>query len=108
MVRFSHVGLVTDRKQENEIWMEKMRVWVTRASAHPFLIEWLRFAPDSPVEGPVREQPHVGFTVDDLDEDSKGMKVLMEPIWVTENVRIGYYEYRDGAIVELMERKAHT
>jgi hypothetical protein len=66
-------------------------------------VEWLRFEPDSPVTGPVREKSHVAYRVDDLAEAAKGLKVLIEPFEVGGFVRAGFYEYEDGSVVELMQ-----
>ena len=68
----------------------------------PFRIEWLRFEPDSPVTGPVRELPHVAFRVDSIREAAAGLKVLLEPFDAGIAV-VGFYETRDGGVVEFME-----
>jgi hypothetical protein len=36
-------------------------------------------------------------------EASRGLKVLLEPFEVGGFVRVGFYEYKDGTVVELME-----
>ena len=102
-MKFEHIGLITDEKKEGEDWVESTRVWVTNPKAHPFQVEWLRYEPDSPVTGPVREKSHVAYSVDNLDEAAKDLKVLLEPFEVGGFVRVGFYEYRDGTVVELME-----
>jgi hypothetical protein len=56
---FDHVGVPTTEKKEGESWVESTRVWVTNPRAHPANVEWLRFEPDSPVQGPLRTQPHL-------------------------------------------------
>lgn len=100
---FDHVGLITEDKKEAEDWVEATRVWVTNPKEHPFHVEWLRYEPDSPVKGPVRERPHVAYRVDDIESASKGLKVLLEPFEVGGFVRVGFYETRDGVVVELMQ-----
>ncbi len=100
---FDHVGFVTDEKKDNEDWVESTRVWVTNPKAHPLNVEWLRYEPDSPVTGPVRERAHVSYRVDSIDEASKGMKVLIEPFFANEQLRVGFFEYKDGSVVEFME-----
>ncbi len=102
-MKFEHIGLITDRKQAGEDFVESTRVWVTNPKEHPFHVEWLRYEPDSPVTGPVREQAHVAYSVENLQEASKGLRVLLEPFEVGGFVRVGFYEYQDGAVVELME-----
>ena len=101
---FDHIGVITDEKKEDEIWVDATRVWVTDYKKHPYKVEWLRYEPDSPVKGPVREMPHVAYRVENLKEASKGMKILLEPFDVGFAV-VGFYESEDGAVVEFMEYK---
>lgn len=103
-MEFNHIGLITDEKKKDESFVDATKVWVTNPHEHPFKIEWLRFEPDSPVTGPVRNQSHVSFKVDDLEEKSKGLKVLLEPFDVG-FATVGFYQTQDGAVVELMEYK---
>jgi hypothetical protein len=100
---FDHIGLITDTKKDDEDWVESSRVWVTSPVKHPFNVEWLRYEPDSPIEGPVRDLPHVAFRVDSIETASAGMKVLLEPFEVGGFVRVGFYQADDGAVVEFME-----
>ena len=37
---------------------------------------------------------------------SRGLKVLLEPWLVTPTLRVGFYEYADGTVVELAEERA--
>lgn len=100
---FDHIGLITEKKKKGEDWVEATRVWVTNPKEHSFHVEWLRYEPDSPVKGPVREQSHVAYRVDDIEAVSKGLKVLLEPFDVGGFVRVGFYETQDGAVIELMQ-----
>ena len=102
-LKFEHIGLVTDEKKAGEDFVESTRVWVTNPKEHPFHVEWLRYEPDSPVTGPVRERCHVAYSVESLAEATKGLKVLLEPFEVGGFARVGFYEYQDGTVVELME-----
>ena len=102
-MEFEHIGLITNEKKDREDWVEATRVWVTNPKQHPFKVEWLRFEPDSPVTGPVREKPHVAYRVENLDQTAKGLKVLIEPFVVGGFVRAGFYEYEDGSVLELMQ-----
>jgi hypothetical protein len=102
-MEFDHVGLITDEKKDDENWVESTKVWVTNPKDHPFHVEWLRYENDTPVKGPVRERTHIAYNVDNLEEASKGLKVLLEPFEVGGFLRVGFYEYKDGTVVELME-----
>jgi hypothetical protein len=102
-MEFDHVGMITDQPKSEEDFVEATRVWVTDPKEHPYHVEWLRYEPDSPVTGPVRECPHVAYRVTNLEETAKDMKVLLEPFEVGGFVRVGFYQSQDGAVIELME-----
>lgn len=101
-MEFDHLGMITTEKKDEEIYVPATKVWVTDFRKHPFHIEWLRFEPDTPVTGPVREKPHVAYRVDSIAEASRGMKVLLEPFDAGIAV-VGFFETADGGIVEFME-----
>ena len=103
-MQYDHLGIPTTRKQAREFWVEQSRVWVTDAHKHRFGVEWLRYEPDSPVTGPLRDQPHLSFRVDrreEIEEIGQGMKVLLKPFDAGFCIA-GFYETDDGAIIELV------
>jgi hypothetical protein len=102
-MEFSHIGLITDQPKPGEVFVAPTRVWITDFVKHPFHVEWLRFEPDSPVSWPVRDQPHVAYRVDSIEDASRGMEVLLEPFQPLENLRVGFYQSADGAVIEFME-----
>ncbi|NLX53487.1 MAG: VOC family protein [Planctomycetaceae bacterium] len=101
-MEFDHLGIITTEKREGEIYVPATKVWVTDFRTHPYHIEWLRYEPDTPVTGPVRNLPHVAFRVDSIREASKGLKVLLEP-FDAGLAFVGFFETPDGGVVELME-----
>ncbi len=103
-MQFDHIGIVTTEKKPDEIFIEPTRVWITDFQKHPYRVEWLRYEPDTPVTGPVREMPHVAYRVESIDEAAQGMKVLLEPFDAGIAV-VGFYQTDDGAVVEFMEYK---
>ena len=103
-MEFDHVGIVTTEKKPDEIFISPTRVWITDFQKHPYRVEWLRYEPDSPVTGPVRQRPHVAYRVDSIEEAAQGLKVLLEPFDV-EFAVVAFFETPDGAVVELMEYK---
>ena len=103
-MQFDHVGIITTEKKTDEIFIEPTRVWITDFQKHPYRVEWLRYEPDSPVTGPVREVPHVAFRVDDIEVAAKGLKVLLEPFDVGFAV-VAFYQTDDGAVIEFMKYK---
>src|SRR6516165_8643717 len=90
MRRFHHVGVITDEQQPGEIYVAETSVHVTNPVDHPYRVEYLRFEPDSPVSGPVRDQPHMAFGVDDLDAEIAGEHVLLGPFRAMEGLRIAF------------------
>lgn len=103
-MRFDHVGVPTTEERENEMYVEETKVWVTDPEGHPMNIEFLRFEPDSPVTGPVREQQHVAFRVADLDEAVEGEDVRLGPFYATDSLRVVFF-LRDGAVFEFMDHE---
>ena len=106
-MQFDHVGIVTNEKKPGAVFVEATRVWVTNLEDHPYRVEWLYFEPDSPVTGPLRECPHIGYRVDSVAaiyEASRGLKVLLEPFDAGFAVA-GFYQTPDGAAVEFVTYK---
>jgi hypothetical protein len=103
-MQFDHIGIVTTEKKPGEIFIEPTRVWITEFQTHPYRVEWLRYEPDSPVTGPVREMPHVAYRVDDIEVAAEGMNVLLEPFDVGFAV-VAFYQTDDGAVIEFMKYK---
>ena len=102
MRKFHHVGLPTDDKQPNEIYVEATKVWVTEPLDHKYKVEFLRYEPDSPVTGPLRELPHLAFETDDLDGEIEGKEVILGPFEALEGLRVVFI-LEDGAVFEFME-----
>ena len=102
MREFHHIGLPTDTKQPEEVYVPETKVWVTDPSKHPYRVEYLRFEPDSPVTGPVRDLPHIAFKVDDLEREIQGENVILGPFQPTEGLRVVFI-LKDGAVFEFMQ-----
>ena len=99
---FDHVGIPTGEKQPDEMYVEATKVWVTNPLRSPHKIEYLRFEPDSPVTGPVRDLPHMAFQVDSLDKEIQGTEILLGPFSPTDTLRVAFV-LKDGAVFEFME-----
>ena len=84
------------------MYVEATKVWVTDPLQHPHRIEYLRFEPDSPVQGPVRDLPHIAFQVDNLDREMEGAEIILGPFNPTDTLRV-VFVLKDGAIFEFME-----
>lgn len=102
---FDHVGIPTPEKHPEEMYVEATKVWVTDPVKHPQRIEFLRFEPDSPVTGPVRDMPHLAFQVDNLDQAMEGTEILLGPFDPTDTLRVVFVK-KDGAVFEFMENRS--
>lgn len=105
MRKFHHVGLVTQTEKPGEMYFDSLKVWGTNPADDPNKIEWVRFAPDSPLaQTPVAKMPHVSWAVDDLDAELAGKRPVVGPLTVAPGVRIAYF-FMDDALVEYLEIK---
>jgi hypothetical protein len=102
MLKFSHVGVPTDEKQAGEVYVEGTKVWVTDFTQHPYRIESLRYEPDSPVKGPLRDLPHTAYETDDLARELTGKNVILEPFEPMAGLTVAFI-LENGAVVEFMK-----
>jgi len=103
-LQFEHIGIVTTKKKPGARFVPATRVWVTDFTKHPYRVEWLRFEPDSPVTGPVRQMPHVAYRVDDIRAAAEGLNELLAPFDAGPRI-VGFYQAADGAVVEFINYK---
>lgn len=105
MKTFHHLGLVTQEPKPGEVYYESLKVWGTNPADDPNRIEWVRFAPDSPMQQtPIARMPHVSWSVDNLDAELQGKQVVFGPVCAAPGVRIAYFML-DGALAEYLEVK---
>ena len=106
MKKFHHIGLVTTEEKPGESYYESLKVWGTSPDDDPVnRIEWVRFAPDSPLaDTPVSKMSHMSWSVDDLDKELEGKDIVAGPLTVVPGVRIAYF-WMDGGLVEYLEVK---
>jgi hypothetical protein len=102
MRQFHHIGLPTDQKQLGEVYVEETKLWVTDPRKHRYHVEYLRFEPDSPVEGPVRDMPHMAYRVDNLQGAIRGEDVILQPFEPSPGFTIAFI-LKDGAVIEYMQ-----
>jgi hypothetical protein len=100
--QFHHVGVITDEPQPGELYVAETKVHVTNPNHHSYRVEYLRFEPDSPVTGPVRDLPHIAFEVDDLRAEMAGEEVLLGPFQAMPGLEV-VFVLKDGAVFEFMQ-----
>ena len=101
-MKYHHIGIPTDKRRDNESYLEEFKMYVSGYEDSPYGIEWMRFEPDSKLPELVQTIPHVAFEVDDLLGAIDGKEVLIEPNSPSEGVLVAFI-VEDGAPVELLE-----
>lgn len=101
---FDHIGLITDRPQPDETWVAPNRLWITNPRRHPYHIEYLRYAADSPAHVMLQTRPHVAYRTTDMDRALAGHTVVQPPFDPSGVgfVKVAFIEIGE-ALVELME-----
>jgi hypothetical protein len=102
---FDHIGIPAQQTRAGELYVAETKVWVTDPAKDAQRIEYLRFEPDSPVTGPVREMPHVAFQTDNLEREIEGAEILLGPFQATPHLRVVFVK-KDGAVFEFIENQA--
>lgn len=102
-MEFDHIGVPTSEPKEGEVWIEATRVWVTEARKHPYRIEWLRYADDSPVPAFMKTTAHVAYKVADLEAALRGKNVVLGPFTSDLDDTVAFIRTDDGAVVEFMQ-----
>jgi hypothetical protein len=102
--RYHHLGIPTDQSMKGERYLPQFKFYVTGFDSSPFGIEWMRFEPDSPIDGLIQRVPHLAFEVDDLDAelDRHDFNILTPPNSPGEGTRVAMIVH-NGAPIELIE-----
>lgn len=99
---FNHIGVITDKVQDNENYADGLKVHITDPSDSEFKFEYLRFEDGSPMPEEIQKNPHVAFMVEEIEPYLKANKVLMDPFMAGENLKIAFI-IKDGLVMELMQ-----
>lgn len=103
--KFHHFGVPTTAKSDEETFMKDGGLYKTDPESHPFSVEFLRFAQNSPMPDVIKTTPHAAFIVDNVDEAVKEKQVILPPTDLTPKRRLAFI--RDGdALIELIEVKS--
>lgn len=101
--RFHHIGLRAHAEQPSEDYVSSSKCWVTNPNHDSNRVEWLRYAPDSPIDPEFMNSPHVAYVVDDLEPHLNGKDVYLAPFEVGEPpfARVAFTR-EHGVFVEYM------
>jgi len=100
--RYHHIGIPTTVERPGEVYLPKLKMFVSGFESSPYGIQWMRFESDSPFPEVIKTVPHVAFEVDDLAGALAGKEILVAPNSPAEGVTVAMI-VSDGAPVELME-----
>ncbi len=104
--RFHHVGLRAHDPQPDEDHVAASRCWVTDPADHPSRIEYLRYAPDSPIAAEFMDAPHVAYEVAHLAPHLEGKELYLPPFDVGDPpFATVAFTREDGLFVEYMQFK---
>ena len=101
---FHHIGIPTDARQPNEIYLAPCKLFITDATQSEHRIEWLRFEPDTTMPRLLQTVAHVAYTVDNLQAALAGREVIVEPFAPLEGLTVAFID-DGGAPVEFLEFK---
>jgi len=100
--RYHHLGIPTSIPRAGELYLKRLKVYVSGYESSPYGIQWMRFDADAPYPEVVKTVPHVAFEVDDLAAAIAGKEILIAPNSPSEGVTVAMI-LSDGAPVELLE-----
>lgn len=99
--RYHHMGVPTQNRHAEEKYIAQYKMYVSGFNTSPYGVEWMRFAPDSPLPEIIRTVPHVAFAVDDLDAALQGKQIIFPPGSPSDGVRSAMI-IQNGAPIELI------
>jgi len=102
---FHHARLRAIEPQPGEDFVASSTCWVTDPNTTPNRIEYLRYAPDSPISEEVMNSPHIAYEADGLNAHIAGKDIVLlfevgEPAFA----KVAFVR-EDGVYVEYMEFK---
>lgn len=104
MRRYHHYGIPTQEKRPDESLVEVggYTFYSTPFEANKWHIQWHRFPEGHGLPDIVTKVPHIGFQVDDLDEELEGHEPIFGPYSPLEGYRVAMIE-EQGMLIELIE-----
>jgi len=102
-LRYHHLGIPTNEIRDNEIYLDKYKMYVSGYESSEFNIEWMRILPESKLPKIVKEIPHIAFEVNNLQEAIKDKKVIIEPNSPSDEYIVAFIE-ENGAPIEFIQK----
>lgn len=105
-MQYDHYGIPTEEKRADEAYVEVsgFKFYTTPYEANKYHIMWHRFEEGHGLPELLTKVPHIAFTVDDLDKEIEGKKVILGPYYPLEGYRVAIID-QDGVPIEFIETK---
>lgn len=102
--KYHHLGIPTKKSIPGEVYLKDYKVYHYGYEKSEFGIEWMRYEDDCPLPEIVKTMPHIAFEVDDIYEEIKDRKVIIEPNSPSEGNIVAFIE-ENGAPIEFIQIK---
>ncbi len=102
MRRYHHLALPTKKKKPGEVYKPNIKAHMVGFYKSDYGIEWMRFDEDAPYPEALKNNPHIAFIVDNLDEEIRGKKVIFGPVETYKGWKVAIVEENE-AYIELIE-----
>lgn len=101
MRKFNHFGVPSCNKQEEAVFNDGLRVWLTDYTNSENRIEHLKFEEGSCMPDLIQKVAHIAYEVPCLTTALEGKTVIFGPADVDDQLSIAFIE-EEGIPVELM------
>ena len=101
-MKFNHIGIPVSGSFEGEIDLPHLKMTVSDHQNNRYGIQWQRYWKGAPYPELVKTVPHVAFVVENLEDELKDKKVIIQTNSPSEGLKVAFIEV-NGAPVELME-----
>jgi len=104
-MKFNHVGIPVFEKQEDMVFIEACKVWVTDCADSNYKVEYLFFEPDSAMPAAIQDETHIAYDVDDLEAAVEGKSILVPICEPMPGLKMAFI-YDEGLAVELLQTES--
>ena len=101
-MKFHHVGIPVFEQQEDMVFVDACKVWVTDCAVSQYKVEYLFFEPDSPMPAAIQDETHIAYEVDDLEAAVEGKSILVPICEPMPGLRMAFV-YDEGLAVEFLQ-----
>ncbi|WP_052501108.1 MULTISPECIES: hypothetical protein [Pseudomonas fluorescens group] len=101
-LRYHHIGMPSNGHWEGEVYVPHLQLAYLPGNLNTYGVEWLRFGEGNQSPEIIKNQPHIAFEVDNIEEVIVGEKVIYHSGRDTPGIVVAMIEV-DGISVEFLE-----